>query len=366
MVSITRSTQRLDLLASGFYSPFSYGALGDGIADDYQAIQDAIHAAEDDGGGTIVLGRNHLIGTGVEIIASNVFLKGLGGGRNHAIGDVFATVGTMLYWDGDQDGIMLHMYSPTGASAQLQDGGGVSGVCFRGRNISGVGLKITSWWGAKIDDIYLVEHRDAGLLTTVGAEIGDGTTVQGCTFTNIKSRFNTATGDVIRFDGVAGLGNTNGCYIRNLQCQFEDGNGLVFANSDNIEGVRLGFARASGGSGNAIVFEGAEDGGVARAHSLHHVSANAPIVARGTATYTNPSHSNFVGFLDKDNATPNPTIEAGATMGFSTSAGIYALPDGVTAPSTVTGGAQTYVDAADGDYKIKFGDGTVKVVAADT
>lgn len=42
------------------------------------------------------------------------------------------------------------------------------------------------------------------------------------------------------------------------------------------------------------------------------------------------------------------------------------LVDGVTAPSTVSGYAGLYVDTADGDLKIKFGDGTVKTIVTDT
>lgn len=42
------------------------------------------------------------------------------------------------------------------------------------------------------------------------------------------------------------------------------------------------------------------------------------------------------------------------------------LVDGVTAPSTVSGKAFIYVDTADGDLKIKFGDGTVKTIVTDT
>jgi hypothetical protein len=42
------------------------------------------------------------------------------------------------------------------------------------------------------------------------------------------------------------------------------------------------------------------------------------------------------------------------------------LQDGITAPSTITGIAQLYVDTADGDLKIKFGDGTVKTIVTDT
>jgi parallel beta-helix repeat protein len=42
------------------------------------------------------------------------------------------------------------------------------------------------------------------------------------------------------------------------------------------------------------------------------------------------------------------------------------LVDGITAPSTVSGKAFIYVDTADGDLKVKFGDGTVKTLATDT
>ncbi|ANK73725.1 hypothetical protein FA04_14515 [Ensifer adhaerens] len=44
----------------------------------------------------------------------------------------------------------------------------------------------------------------------------------------------------------------------------------------------------------------------------------------------------------------------------------FVLVDGITAPATVTGHAVLYVDSADGDLKIKFGDGTVKTIVVDT
>jgi hypothetical protein len=42
------------------------------------------------------------------------------------------------------------------------------------------------------------------------------------------------------------------------------------------------------------------------------------------------------------------------------------LTDGIIAPATIAGRAQIYVDTADGDLKIKFGDGTVKTIVTDT
>lgn len=42
------------------------------------------------------------------------------------------------------------------------------------------------------------------------------------------------------------------------------------------------------------------------------------------------------------------------------------LTDGISAPAAITGGAQIYIDSADGDLKVRFADGVTKVIAADT
>jgi hypothetical protein len=42
------------------------------------------------------------------------------------------------------------------------------------------------------------------------------------------------------------------------------------------------------------------------------------------------------------------------------------LLDGVATPTTENGKAKIYVDAADGDLKVRFGDGTVKLIVSDT
>lgn len=45
--------------------------------------------------------------------------------------------------------------------------------------------------------------------------------------------------------------------------------------------------------------------------------------------------------------------------------GAWYMVDGVTAPATITGFAAIYVDSADGDLKIKFGDGVIKTIVTD-
>ena len=62
----------------------------------------------------------------------------------------------------------------------------------------------------------------------------------------------------------------------------------------------------------------------------------------------------------------NVLIGTTTNSGKLTVNGEIALVDGMTAPSTGAGWAKLYVDSADGDLKIKFGDGTVKTIVVDT
>ncbi len=48
------------------------------------------------------------------------------------------------------------------------------------------------------------------------------------------------------------------------------------------------------------------------------------------------------------------------------SASILRITDGVSAPAAVVGAAFIYVDIADGDLKVKFGDGFVTTIGADS
>lgn len=44
----------------------------------------------------------------------------------------------------------------------------------------------------------------------------------------------------------------------------------------------------------------------------------------------------------------------------------FAVKDGIPDPGASTGYAKIYVDSADGDLKVKFGDGVTKTIATDT
>lgn len=118
-----------------------------------------------------------------------------------------------------------------------------------------------------------------------------------------------------------------------------DGNGIRVSNnsriiiSDNVIGNTID---------NGILSE-SNTGLILSNNVFHSITGN-------NWTDTGPST-----FADTDN------VSSGRTYSKQLN-----LIDGVTAPSTESGYAVLYVDSADGDLKVKFGDGTVKTIVTDS
>jgi hypothetical protein len=84
-------------------------------------------------------------------------------------------------------------------------------------------------------------------------------------------------------------------------------------------------------------------------------AAQADIKVSTASAPFNIKNSADTNVLNIDTATGNGTF-----------AGWIAIKDGSTAPSATSGTAKIYVDTADGDLKVIFGDGTVKTIVVDS
>jgi hypothetical protein len=87
---------------------------------------------------------------------------------------------------------------------------------------------------------------------------------------------------------------------------------------------RVSFSPA--GTGLTVEFRSSNPGNShARSNTFLHVSGNGGFTARGTPTYTTPSSRNQLLFIHKDNGSPDPTIETGAQLSWSTDEGMQSL-----------------------------------------
>lgn len=106
-----------------------------------------------------------------------------------------------------------------------------------------------------------------------------------------------------------------------------------------------------------------------------NVGAIVAFTSYGGSTFASPAIIRFAtsqtqsetargGFIELQ-TTPNGSVTRTSQFRVSEDGGI-AIVDGITAPATLAGWGKIYIDTADGDLKIKYGDGTVKLIVTDT
>lgn len=129
--------------------------------------------------------------------------------------------------------------------------------------------------------------------------------------------------------------------------------GAVFSAGNQAgNGLVLNSAMATAGSGNfGAGIEGTRLGSSRRAWAI------AP--RQGSADDKEVGVSIFVGDV---NTTANEALTEALRIHHLGALGII---DGITAPTATTGFAFLYVDTADGDLKVRFGDGVTKTIATD-
>lgn len=130
--------------------------------------------------------------------------------------------------------------------------------------------------------------------------------------------------------------------------------GAILSISGTVNGIVLGEDFSSG-----IYIHGVLLSGVTTCFNFQ----SAPITAisiTGCPTFAITTFATGLSGIDDQSVFDSNGTQTGNRRG------TLKLIDGIAAPTTESGGALIYVDTADGDLKVKFGDGTVKTLATDT
>jgi len=174
-------------------------------------------------------------------------------------------------------------------------------------------------------------------------------------------------GGVLNGDGVTRLmSNTSGEYsTQPLLLERNDSAGSVsMAFKNTSKAIKLGID--AGKSGAPLHVD----------DKFHVTSAGTSIVAEGeAAVIISADRTDSAGSSLIEIKNTSKTVLLGLNSGKSRSpvsvdtelhiGGAIRIPDGLTAPVAIVGEAQLYVDTADGDLKVIFGDGTVKTIVTD-
>lgn len=328
-----------------------FGAVGDGVTDDTASLTAFINSAIALPGVAHILDALTYRITGYlpTIDVSNVIIIGQGSDI-HDVGALMS--GSVIKYDGAALGVrVIAIEAQSGASNQR-----ISNIVFRGigidcNELAYSGLCIKSARDCDID-VAIANATDRAFEMGVVATLGEARDPQN---NRIRLKLRQveeplAKGMVVSGDATANV-SMNHFWV---DAQHKDATVLQSDNADNNSYHFFRAYRVPGGTATEAIslLGGATEPESCRCEKFDLYSANTPIHAYGTGTYTYPS-TNHTAFLDTDNGTPVPTIDTGASVNYvkSTTATAEKDWDSFTPTITATSGTITTVTSPIGSYR---------------
>lgn len=320
-----------------------FGAVGDGVADDTNAIQSAINFCASRNGGYINIPSGvYKISNTLSITTSNIKIIGNGGDNAHD-GGTGVDGATKIIWSGSTGGTMIEIKTISNISNAKINGCNLIGIEFNGSNTAGIAISIIShntgyFENLFVQDVTQVAYKISCLQSTELPEAADSqynffnqcfyrmienVAVRNATGFYLTSKIPTASGANSSFNIFQFCGGQNYSGIGFLLDDADNNTFLqckVYRIYDNNYAVEL---RNSNTNGN--VFQ-----------ELYAGSAFNTIGAGGTNPYGvkvsgtasgyvgNPYANSFIN-LDATNGTQPPVLDSGVTAYWSQNTG-YEFP----------------------------------------
>jgi hypothetical protein len=223
--------------------------------------------------------------------------------------------------------------------------------------------------GAVIDNALLITRAAGGSITTPRPVSISATTASTT----------TSTGALVVGNGTSGgLGVGGAIFCGSLNATADSKISSAAAKTSSADTLKIATAtggssdfellisRSAAGSGAYYSIQSVEQATGYRGLVLQKDGGN--VLIGGTTDISGNGGLKVFGTTASDATSSGSLIVAGgAGVAGAVNVGtFYGMVDGVTAPGTTSGYAKIYVDSADGDLKVKFGDGTVKTIATDS
>jgi hypothetical protein len=245
-------------------------------------------------------------------------------------------------------------------------------------------------------------------VTTLSGDVAISNNNSGVSGRFTFSNTTVASNSSIRINGGIVTGGTG---TSTLPYLYHSPSGATAATSWSTSGTYYGINAASGFAGNFLDFHVNGGGSIFNVASNGHltcgqitcgiisggssITATTSVMAGSTSNirwssrsimnsgasgrinFTNSAGTDFTRLTlgPEGSAYPELGSFSSGLLDFTNTAGANLTPigcqsleilDGMTAPSATSGRAKIYVDTADGDLKVIFGDGTIKTLATDT
>jgi hypothetical protein len=330
-----------------------FGAVGDGVADDTTALTNFFNSAiANPGVPHYLLPKTYAINLALPTInVSNVIIE-CPGASFHDVGSVLS--GAVIKWVGAAGATMQTISAVSGGSNQRLSNIVLRGVAYDCNNLAANGLVIKSVCES-IFEIACIEATAYALFFDCVATLGEAA---DCQKNRIRflGRQVLATGGICL--GVTGTATAN--FSMNeiwVDVVHTNTTAIIVANADNNdwEYVRCYKAGAGTATESVSLQGGATVAQRARSERFHYFVANLPMRAYGTGTFTYGAISNKIFCLDKENGTPDPIVDAGASLYWQNDLTPFGDSPWVSFTPTITAGSGSFTSVSGNGYYLKRG-----------